>query len=163
MQCVRRRVPYECAESSHAVEQRSRATYARETPTLMLVKATYARFVAAHRFFLVSVHASSAKKRTCARRRATRRGGLDGAGGVACSPTTVRRQRAGSAGFRGRKNAAFVRSGTNAARARRPCGAEKHRAAKIRSPYAQTRRPTHRCQTWPPCWAPSAARCWRSI
>ena len=66
MQCVRRWMPYECAESSHAVEQRSRATCASGTPTLMLVTAIMP-LLAAHRFFLVSVHASAAKKRRAAR------------------------------------------------------------------------------------------------
>ena len=54
-------MPYECAESSHAVEHRTRATCASGTPTLMLVTAIMP-LLAAHRFFLVSVHASAAKR-----------------------------------------------------------------------------------------------------
>lgn len=83
-------MPYECAESSHAVEHRSRATCASGTPTLMLVTAIMP-LLAAHRFFLVSVHASAAKS-TSTRRCATRRGCLDGWYGVTCSPTTVRQE-----------------------------------------------------------------------
>ena len=158
MQCVRRWMPYECAESSHAVEQRSRATYAIRTPTLMLVTAIMP-LLAAHRFFLVSVHASAAKRvrlRDAVRRVAA----ASMAGMVLRALRQPCDRRAGSADFRGRKNAAFVRSGTQTRRVRVVLVEQRLRAAKIRSPYADK---AHRCQTWPPCWAPSAARCWRSI
>jgi hypothetical protein len=118
VQCVRRWMPYECAESSHAVEHRSRATCASGTPTLMLVTAIMP-LLAAHRFFLVSVHASAAKRvrlRDAVRRVAA----ASMAGMVLRALRQPCDRRAGSAGFRGRKNAAFVRSGTNAARAAVP-------------------------------------------
>ena len=111
-------MPYECAESSHAVEHRSRATCASGTPTLMLVTAIMP-LLAAHRFFLVSVHASAAKRvrlRDAVRRVAA----ASMAGMVLRALRQPCDRRAGSAGFRGRKNAAFVRSGTNAARAAVP-------------------------------------------
>ena len=66
--------------------------------------------LAAHRFFLVSVHASAAKRvrlRDAVRRVAA----ASMAGMVLRALRQPCDRRAGSAGFRGRKNAAFVRSG----------------------------------------------------